>query len=123
MPSVGGNYGGNTTSMVATEAFPRPPSRTLPLSKGGDLTIDFLQMIDGQYANYASGVTVTLQIDTTPQIVVIATISTYHAVCQVPFVDADSTVAGTPWRCIVGYPTTPTTEIVAMNGVTTRADG
>lgn len=122
MPSVGGNYGGQNRPVYATDAFPRPPSRTLPLSKGGDLVVDFLQTIDGAFADYALGVTVTLQIDTTPQIVAPGVISTYHAVCRVEFEVADTVPTATPWRCVVGYPTTPSTETVAMNGITSRAD-
>lgn len=105
-----------------TDAYPRPPSRILPLSKGGDLVIDFLQMVDDVYVNYAPGVTVSLQIDTDTPIVAVAAISAYHAVCRVEFPVTDAIRDNTPWRVVVSYPTTPTTEVVGMNGVTARAD-
>lgn len=109
-------------SSSSADAFPRPPSRILPLSKGGDLVIDFLQTIDGINTDYALGVTVTLQVDAEPPIVAPGVISGYHAVCRVEFEVADTVPDNTQWRCIVGYPTIPTTEVVAMNGVTSRAD-
>lgn len=122
MPSVGGSYGQSKAAPNTTEVFARPPSRTLPLSKGGDLVIDFQQKIDGVYENYAAGVSVALQIDATPPIVASASMSTYHAVCRVEFAIADTIIVGTPWRCVISYPTIPTTEVVGMNGVTSRAD-
>src|SRR5258708_5153852 len=85
-------FGGNTNSSDmghATDVFDRPPRRKLPLSKGGDVVIDFLQTIDGLYVNYSSGVSVTLQIDATPPIAAPASISTYHAVCRVESAVAD----------------------------------
>lgn len=104
------------------EAFPRPPSRLLPISKGGDLVVDFIQAINGVITNYAPGVTVTLQIDTDTPIVASASITTFNAVCRVEYPVADLIAADTPWRVVVSYPTVPTTEVVGMNGVTERAD-
>lgn len=122
MSSVGGSYGQSRAAPVSSDAFPRPPRQTLPLSKGGDLLVDFLQMIDGVYENYDSGVTVTLVIDTVPPIVAVASVSAYHAECQVDSAVTDDVPENIPWRCVVSYPTTPTSEVVAMNGLTARAD-
>ena len=103
--------------------FAIPPRGTLPISKGGDIVVDFLQRIDGVYTDYAPGVVVKLVIDAKPQAISVdAVITTYHAVCRVESQDADGVNDGTMWRCIVSYPTIPTTEVIAMNGVTVRAD-
>lgn len=108
---------------LAPEIFARPPRGTIPLSKGGDLVVDFQQRIDGVHTDYASGVFVRLVIDTPHDTIdAIATISGFHAFCKVESEVADSINAGVAWRCLVSYPTVPRTEIVAMNGTITRAD-
>jgi len=108
-----------------TDVFNRPPRRVLPLSKGGDLVVDFLQSIGGVYVNYDIGVNVNLVIESTPHsagVIAPAVTVDYHAVCKVESGIVDDIPAGTIWRCVVSYPTIPTTEIVAMNGITDRAD-
>ena len=103
--------------------FAIPPRGTLPISKGGDIVVDFRQKIDGVYTDYSPGVVVKLEIDTSPQVISVnAAITTYHAVCRVESDAADGVHEGTTWRCIVSYPTIPTTEVIAMNGITVRAD-
>jgi len=114
---------GVPVDMADQELFARPPRGTIPLSKGGDLVIDFLQRVDGLYTDYGAGVTVALVIDALPvRVTSPGTISTYHALCKVESEVADLIPAGISWRCIVSYPTIPRTEIIAMNGVTSRAD-
>jgi len=109
--------------MADPEIFARPPRGTIPLSKGGDLVVDFQQRIDGIHTDYASGVYVKLIIDVThDEIDALATISGFHAVCKVESEIADSVNPGVAWRCVVSYPTVPRTEIVAMNGTIARAD-
>lgn len=107
----------------AADVFPRPQIRTLPISKGGDIVIDFIGSVGGVITNYPAGVIVSLQIDTATPIVALAAISAFHAVCRVEFPVSDPIQEGIPWRCVVSYPGSPTTEIVAVNGVTARADG
>jgi hypothetical protein len=111
------------TSSNAPDLFTRPPRGVLPISKGGDLVVDFLQAIDGVFTDYAPGVAVRLVLDTDPLgISATAVISGYHAVCKVESESADGVLPNTTWRCVVSYPTVPTTEIVAYNGTTARAD-
>ena len=113
-----------------------PPRQVLTLSKGADLVIDFQQKINDIYTSYAPGVTVTMEVDrpiVTGQgvggpprftlLTAVATISTYHAVCRMESTVADTIPAGSLWRCVVAYPTLPTTETVAMNGPIARSDG
>lgn len=95
----------------------------LPVSKGGDIVIDFLQKIDGVYTEYAAGVIVKLEIDIPETVSATASISTYHAVCKIESTVSDTIPNGSFWRCVVSYPTFPTTEVVAMNGRVKRFDG
>lgn len=109
--------------MADPEIINRPPRGAIPLSKGGDLVIDFLQRIDGVHTDYAPGVFVKLVIDIpSDEIDAIAVISGFHAVCKVESEVSDLINPGVSWRCVVSYPTVPRTEIVAMNGTITRAD-
>ena len=109
----------------SADVFARPPQGVLPLSKGGDLIINFRQFIDGILTDWEPGVSVTLIIAPsfagTP-ISATADINGADAICRVAAVDADAIVAGTPWRCKVSYPTVPVTEIIAINGLTDRQD-
>lgn len=109
-------------AVSAPELFARPPRGIIPLSKGGDLVIDFLQKVEGVYTNYGPGVTVTLAIETPTLTTAVATITGYHALCRVESTITDSIEPETKWRCVVSYPTVPTTEVVAMNGTISRAD-
>ena len=103
--------------------FEIPAVFDLPLSKGKDLVVDFIQKIDGVLTDYAAGMTVTLVIETDTPITATAVIDTYHAVCRIESTVADTIPKGKYWRVVVSYPTTPTTEDVPMNGKTIRADG
>jgi hypothetical protein len=98
-----------------TNLFEPPPVYELPLSKGGDLSVDFL--------NNGVGVTVTLIIDTEPAITKLAAVSTFHAAVKIESTVTDGIAKNTPWRLIVSSPTSPTTETVAANGKVKRFDG
>lgn len=103
--------------------FTPPPSYDLPLSKGGDLVVDFVRVDDTNTPiPYDAGSTVTLTIDTTPPTVGTATISVEHALVKIESTAVDPIKKGVMWRCVVSLNTVPTTEIVARNGTTTRAD-
>lgn len=122
--------------MTTPFLFSPPPKYYLPLSLGGDLVVDFQNNPSGDeatFVNYASGVSVTLIIDTTVAITAAATVSGYHANVLIPndnteattlglTAGADSVPAGTGWRLIVAT-TTPATEIVAAYGTVKRFDG
>lgn len=107
--------------------FTPPPVFGLPLSKGGDLVVDFMNKVPGSnpaaYTDYPEGVAVMLMIDTDTPIQAAATISTYHAVVRVESAVADTIRPGKLWRCIYQLPGDPTTEIIAVNGRTERHDG
>jgi hypothetical protein len=109
-----------------TNLFDPPPVFDLPLSKGGDLSVDFLNNPSGDqttFVNYGSGVTVTLVIDTTPPTTASASVSTFHAAVKLESTVTDLIATRTPWRLIVSSPTSPTTETVAANGKVKRFDG
>lgn len=104
--------------------FTPPPKANLPLSLGGDLLVDFRNNPSGDgatFANWDTGVTVTLVIDTSPQIAQPATISTYHAVVQVASTICDMVPNSTAWRLLVDVPS-PAAQIVAVNGRVVRSD-
>ena len=113
-----------------------PPKLALPVSKGGDLVVDFQQQIDDIYTDYGLGVVVRMEVDiasapvyggtASPPTTITATavITNHHAVCRFDFIDADAITDGSLWRCVVVYPTIPqTTEVVGMNGRIKREDG
>lgn len=105
--------------------FDPPPTYDLPLSKGGDLSVDFQNNPSGDnttFVDYGSGVTVTLLIDTNPQLTAAATVSGHHATVKVESTVADEIAPRTPWRLIVSSPTSPTTETVAAYGKVKRFD-
>jgi hypothetical protein len=109
-----------------TTLFTPPPVFDLPLSKGGDLSVDFLNNPSGDgttFVDYGAGVTVTLVIDTEPVTTAPAVVSTYHAAVKLESTVTDAILPRTPWRLIVSSPTTPTTETVAANGKVKRFDG
>lgn len=106
--------------------FEPPPVFDLPLSKGGDLSVDFLNNPSGDqttFVDYGPGVTVTLVIDTTPPTSAPAVVSTYHAAVKIESTVTDGIASRTGWRLIVSSPTSPTTETVAANGKVKRFDG
>lgn len=105
--------------------FDPPPVFDLPLSKGGDLSVDFLNNPSGDettYVDYGVGVTVTLIIDTQPVTTAPASVSTFHAAVKIESTVTDGIASRTPWRLIVSSPTSPTTETVAANGKVRRFD-
>lgn len=105
--------------------FPPPPKYVLPLSKGGDLSVDFRNCPSGDgttFVAYDAGVTVTLMIDTTSPITAAATMSTYHATVKIESTVTDTIPNATVWRLIVSTPTSPTTETVAAYGNVKRFD-
>lgn len=112
-------------------AFYTPPKNQLPVSKGGDIVIDFMLNVDDVHTSYGPGVAVRLEIDIPENgnqpaetLSVAAAISTYHAVCKIEAAEADTIPGGSLWRCVVSYPTIPeSTEIVGMNGQVKREDG
>jgi hypothetical protein len=109
-----------------TTLFEPPPVYELPLSKGGDLSVDFLNNPSGDdttYVDYGVGVTVTLIIDTDPVTTSTADVSTFHAAVKIESTVTDLIAKSTPWRLIVSSPTTPTTETVAANGKVKLFDG
>jgi hypothetical protein len=106
--------------------FPPPPKYVLPLSLGGDLSVDFQNNPSGDgttFVNYATGVTVTLILDITTPVQAPATISTYHAAVKIESAVTDTIPNATKWRLIVSSPTSPTTETVAAYGTVKRFDG
>lgn len=117
--------------MVAN--FSVPPKMPLPISRGGDLIVDFKQKINDVYTDYAPEVSVRIEIDVqdkgtpTPPVQTFVgegVVASFHAVCRIESQVADLVPNGSLWRCIVSYPTSPsTTEVVAINGRVTRLDG
>lgn len=102
--------------------FDPPPKYVLPLSKGGDLAVQFLNDPDGDgnYVDYADGVTVTMRIDSDPQVVAVATITGHTATVKVESTVTDAIDGDVAWRLILSTPTTPSTEVVAAYGKTKR---
>lgn len=109
-----------------------PPKLPLPVSKGGDLVIDFMQKIDNVYTNYSSGVTVKLEVDIqgpgkpappVQTVTGVGDITDFHAVCRIESEVADLIKDGSLWRVIISYPTDPSTDVVGMNGRVSRSDG
>lgn len=110
-----------------TTLFKPPPVYGLPLSKGGDLIVDFRNKVPGSdppaYADYPDGVQIKLVIDTDTPIQATAVMSTSHAVVRVESEVADTIPGGKLWRCIYQQAGSPTTDKVAANGRTERYDG
>jgi hypothetical protein len=110
--------------MTTPFLFDPPPKYVLPLAKGGDLTVQFLNdpNDDGNYVDYGVGVTVTLLIDSTDPVTAEASISGHTATVKVESTVTDTIDGGVPWRLILSTPTSPTTEVVAAYGKTKRFD-
>lgn len=119
-----------------TYLVPPPPSFALPLSLGDDFDANFVYkplVVDGsgnpvldangnrQYAaaNYPSGASVVLEIDTTPQVTANATISGSVASISIPHSVADTIPKSSIWR--VKLVQGSTVQVLA-NGKTTRKD-
>lgn len=113
---------------MATTATPNlfepPPKYFLPLVEGQDLAVEFMNdpNDDESYVNYDPGVTLTLEIDDTPQLVVPAIIQNASAFVKIESAVSDTIASGLPWRLILSTPTSPTTETVAAHGKTKRFD-
>ena len=108
-----------------TNLFEPPPKYTLPLSRGGDLSVDFRNNPSGDgitFIAYDLGVTVTLIIDTVTPISAVAVINSYHATVKIESGVADTIDSGIGWRLILSSPTSPTTETIAAYGKTKRFD-
>lgn len=105
--------------------IPPPRKFMLPLSKGGDLVVDFRNNPSNDkvtFVDYDEGVTVQLIIDTQPPIIVDAVISTSHANVKVESSVADDIPTDTVWRAIATIPTSPPTNIVGAFGKVRRFD-
>lgn len=110
--------------MTTPFLFDPPPRYTLPLSKGGDLAVQFLNdpNNDNTYVDYDAGVTVTLKVDTPSPLSVAASISGHTATVKVESTVTDLIEANVSWRLIISTPTSPSTEVVAAYGKTKRFD-
>jgi|SRR5262245_32811080 len=109
---------------TTTNLFDPPPRYILPLSRGGDLAVDFRNdpNKNNVYVDYDPGTEVVLTIDTSPPIVAIADINGYHATVKIESETTDPIKADTTWRVVVSLATNPTTEVVAANGKVKRFD-
>lgn len=108
-----------------TNLFEPPRRYVLPLTQGGDLSVDFLNALDDDadsFVDYGDGVTVTLIIDTPSPITAEADIDGYHAVVKIESAVTDTVASGITWRVVVSTPTDPTTETVAAHGKVRRYD-
>lgn len=108
-----------------TYLFPPPLVRTLPVSLGGDIIVDFKNRVPGsdpvEYVNYPNDLTIDLVVgEGSSKIIAPAVISTFHAVCRIESTVADTLKDGTPWACIVHVVDDDT---VAINGPLERNDG
>ncbi|MCG7607074.1 hypothetical protein [Mycobacterium sp. CnD-18-1] len=119
------------------ELFSSPQVFELPLSKGGDLYVDFIYkplvvgengdpvLSNGQkqyeVANYPTGAVVKLVIDTDTPIESEATITDEHAVVWVQSEVIDTVPKSKLWRVIITY--SNGLDKVMCNGVTARRDG
>lgn len=111
--------------MIVNYLFAPPPRYLLPVSKGGDIAVDFRNNPSADqttFVNFDAGVTVTLIIDTASPITAAATISTYHANVKIESTVADTIPINTVWRLIVSTPTSPPTDVVAAFGKVARFD-
>jgi hypothetical protein len=119
-----------------TYLFDPPQVFQLPLTMGRDIHFDFKYKplvvdVDGepvlgpggkkQYAlaDYPAGAVVTLEIDTDPQTVGIATITGHHAVVSIDYTIADEMGAQLPWRIKM---VTGSVDNVLAQGKTVRKD-
>lgn len=123
------------------DLFPRPPMRTLPLSRGGDLHavfVHFPQVVDGAgdpvldgegqatfaEADFPAGCTVTVVLDVPDPgdpIVVACTVSGSEALVLADHIPVDQLVKPVLWRLVLTG--ADGVDDVLMNGVTDRSDG
>ena len=104
-----------------TDLFPAPQVFTLPLSKGGDLSCEFVYKPDDTEADWPAGATVTLTIDAATPITSDATIDGSTATVLVDHAEVDGVKNGTLWRLVMT--TTDTIDTVMANGKVARKDG
>lgn len=106
-----------------TWLFNPPASADLPLSKGGDLVVDFVRVDDnGAPLDYDPGCTLTLTIDSPTPVVSTAAIQDEHAITRIESEVADTLKSGLLWRAVASLAGVPSTEIVVRNGTTKRKD-
>lgn len=112
---------------MATPLFDPPPVYSLPISRGGDLIVDFKNKVPDSspatYEDYPVGVTVVLVIDTDAPVTATAAISTHHAVVRIESEVADTIPKSKLWRCIYRVAGSPVTDVIVANGQTERHDG
>lgn len=114
--------------MTTPFLFTPPPKYTLPLSLGGDLVVDFKNNPSGDgatFVNYASGVAVSLVIDTTSPVTAAATVSGSDANVFIDNTVTDTIPAGTGWRLLVSSPASTSDSVatvVAAYGAVKRFD-
>lgn len=117
--------------------FDPPTKATLPLSKGGDLIVSFINKVGQVDENgpvlddngdqvfveedYPEGSTVTLVIETTPEITIEADIVGATATCWEQSTIVDPIKPGKGWRCVVSY--ADGLDKVILNGTVVRKDG
>jgi hypothetical protein len=120
-----------------TTLFDPPPVYDLPLSKGGDLRVDFIYqplvvdedgapvLLDGelQYetTDYPVGASLRLVIDSTPPIEADAVITGSVASVRVDKAETDPVPGRVFWRAVLTFG--DGTDVVARNGRTVRKDG
>ena len=107
--------------------FTPPPVYGLPLSKGGDLLVNFRNKVPDsdppEYEDYPVGVALLLVIDTAEPVEAEAEISGSVATVRVESEVVDTIPKGKLWRCVYQMAGSPTTEIIVANGLTERHDG
>jgi hypothetical protein len=123
---------------VRKKLFQEPPAFELPLSKGNDLLVKCVYKplvvdefgapvldVNGKkqfaVAPYPMGATVTMEIDSIPQGVFVASISESEAIVFGDHLLVDDTKNGTLWRIILTYQNN--VNKVMCNGIVIRADG
>jgi hypothetical protein len=119
-----------------TPLFDPTPRFDLPVSKGGDLLVDFVykpQLVDGDgepvldgegkpqfaVADYPAGATVRLVIEASPEVTADAAISGHLATALVDFTIVDTVRHKTPWRVVM---TVDGIDQVLANGKVARHD-
>jgi len=103
--------------------FEPPASADLPLSKGGDLIVDFVRVDDtGAPLAYDAGTAVTLTVDAVTPVTATAVIDDEHAIARIESEIADTFKGTELWRAVVSLDGSPSTEIVVRNGRTKRKD-
>lgn len=117
---------------MSTPLFDPPEIHALPVSWHGDLGVDFENYDPDDAAqsppvwtplDYEDGVVAYLDVKTDPPQRYQAVIDGHHAVVSVQSTVTDAWKSGTQWAFLLSYPTSPTREVVMVNGTITRYDG